>query len=287
MQKEKTKKRIGILRGGAGKYYASSIKKGGEIILHIHEKLSDKYKVVDILVDKDYVWHINGLPINTSILINKVDVVWNTSHPSFSNILDSLNIPNIGISSIYSILDNNKELLQKYIKDIGLNIPRFVIAPKTAEEVFRKFGSPWIIKNSNEIRIVKTFDELTKIINYGDDLIVEEFIAGKIASVHSVPKFRGQDIYTFPLGNLPAGKAGSRGIFRAEEKKKLEALAKSLHTITNTSHYLKSDFVLSPRGKVYLLQIDGIPNLKIGSHFEEVCESVGTKMHHVVEHILR
>ena len=49
-----TKKRIGILRGGTGKYYASSLKKGGEIIFHISENLADKYKVFDILVDKDY-----------------------------------------------------------------------------------------------------------------------------------------------------------------------------------------------------------------------------------------
>ena len=56
--KEKKTKRVGILRGGAGKNYLSSLKKGGEIILHISENLSDKYKPVDILVDKDYIWHI-------------------------------------------------------------------------------------------------------------------------------------------------------------------------------------------------------------------------------------
>ena len=48
----------------------------------------------------------------------------------------------------------------------------------------------------------------------------------------------------------------------------------------------KSDFVLNPHGKVYLLNIDSTPDLKPDSHFSQVCESVGAKTHHVVEHIL-
>ena len=276
MVETKSKKRVGILRGGSGKHYVHSLQKGGEIISYISLKLSDKYKVIDILVDKDYIWHLGGVPINTSDLVNKIDVVWNTSHPSFSNILDSLAIPNIG----------NKVFLSEQIKKFGVQMPRSIISPKNAKEVFEKFGAPWIIKNSNEIRLVKTFDELVEIINDSDDLIVEEFIAGKVASVHSVSGFRNEDIYIFPLGNLPAGKAGAFGSFSKEEKEKLSNLAKDLHKITNAIHYLKLDFILNPRGKVYLLQIDGMPDLKIDSHFSEACESVGAQMHNVVEHIL-
>ena len=112
----KSKKRVGILRGGTGKYYASSLKKGGEIILHISENLADKYKVFDILVDKDYIWHLNGVPVNPGDLISKVDVVWNTSHPSFSNILESLSIPNIGIGFFSSIFREQQRNVQRACK---------------------------------------------------------------------------------------------------------------------------------------------------------------------------
>ncbi|MFA6257560.1 MAG: hypothetical protein WC671_00935 [Candidatus Paceibacterota bacterium] len=273
------KKRVGVLRGGAGKNYLSSIKNGGDIILHISEKLGDKYKVVDILVDKDYIWHLSGIPINTSDLVNKVDVVWNTTHSSFSSILDSLDIPNVRISSFYSKLKNNRELLREHMKQIGLNTPRFVIAPKNAEVVFKKFGSPWIIKNSNEIKIIKTFNELAKNITGSDDLIVEEFIAGKVVSVHSVRKFRGEEIYVFPLGN-------SFSSFSFEEKEKIFTLVKDLNIYIGGMHYLKIDFILNPHGKVYLLQIDEMPDLNSDSHFSQVCEYVGAKPHHVIEHIL-
>jgi D-alanine-D-alanine ligase-like ATP-grasp enzyme len=275
----KTIKRIGILRGGTGKHYYSSLQKGGEIIFHISENLADKYKVFDILVDKDYIWHLNGVPILPADLAQKVDVVWNTSHPSFSNILESLSIPNISAGAFSSALENSREFLREHIKQIGLSMPRYLVSPKNSREVFEKFGAPWIVKILNEIKIVKTFDELTEIINGKKNVIVEEFIPGKIASVHSVPKFRDQDIYIFPLGN-------SFGIFSVEEKEKLANMAKILHKHLGAKHYLKSDFVLTPRGKIHLLQIDGMPDLKPNSHFSQVAESVGAKMSDVVEHIL-
>ena len=111
------------------------------------------------------------------------------------------------------------------------------------------------------------------------EILVEEFIPGKIASIHSVPKFRNEEIYIFPLGN-------SFGVFSAEEKNKLTSLAKTLHIHLGAKHYLKSDFLLTPRGKIYLLQIEENPDLKQDSHFSQVAESVGAKISDVVEHIL-
>jgi len=298
-----TIKRVGVLRGGAGKHYTSSLKKGGEIITHIFENLSDTYKPIDILIDKDYIWHINGMPILPADLVNKIDVVWNTTHPSFSNILDSLSIPNVSAPFFTSGLENSRDLLHEHIKNINLQMPKSIILPlyqkdfdgergqyaiKKAKEIHGKFPAPWIVKSFTEdsnmgIHLAKTFPELVDAIEDGvkheKSILVEEFIAGKVASTHSVPGFRGQDIYTFPLGN-------TFGNFSLEEKEKLTNLIKTLHKHINAKHYLKSDFVLTPRGKVYLLSIESIPDLKLGSHFSQVCESVGAKTHHVIEHIL-
>lgn len=283
-----TKKRVGILRGGTGRHYASSIKKGGEIIAYIFENLSDKYKPIDILVDKDYIWHCGGVPINPGDLVYQIDVVWNLSHPSFSNILESLSIPNIKSNPFLATLMNDRKMFQEYVKDIGIIMPRSVVNPKNAREVFEKFGAPWIVKSfaldSNMgIHLAKTFPELVDNIEdgvkHGQSILVEEFISGKVASLHSVPDFRGEDFYIFPPVNV-------FGDFSLEEKEKLIFLTKNLHKHIGEKHYLKSDFLLNKRGKVYLLDLDFTPNLKSHSHFSQACESVDAKMHHVVEHIL-
>ena len=298
-----TIKRVGVLRGGEGKHYASSLRKGGDVISHIFENLGEKYKVVDILVDNDYVWHVNGLPVSPSDLIHKVDIVWNTAHPSLSNILDSLSIPNVGASYFSSALENDRGVLMEHIKQIGVQMPRAVILPlyqqdfdgpvedyvvRKAKEVFNKFSSPWIVKSYTEdsnmgIHLAKTYPELMDAILDGvihkKSILVEEFIAGKVASIHTIPAFRGADIYTFPLGN-------TFGVMSAEERNKLVSLAKTLHVHVGAKHYLKSDFILNPRGKIYLINIESNPDLNKDSHFSQVCASVGAKMHHVVEHIL-
>jgi D-alanine-D-alanine ligase len=269
------KKRVGIVRGGEGKYYASSLKKGGEIISHISENLSDKYKVVDILVDKAGAWHLNGLPIIPADLFHKVDIVWNTAHPGISVILDNFSIPNIGNGFFSSALENSKDMLREHVKQIGVPMPKYVVSPKNAREVFEKFGSPWRVGN----KLVKTFPELEEVIRDSENILVEEFIAGKVASIHSVPLFRGEKIYTFPLGN-------AFGVFSSEEKEKLANLAKDLHRHIGAKHYLKSNFILDKRGKIYLLDIESTPDLDKDSHFAQVCESVGAQTHQVVEHIL-
>jgi len=273
------KKRVGILRGGEGKHYTSSLQKGGEIISQIFENLADKYKIFDILIDKDGAWHLNGKPIVPSDLIHKVDIVWNVAGNNFSNILNSLSIPHVSVGSFSSALQGNKDFLREHIKSIGVLMPRFIASPKNAKEVFEKFSSPWIVKISNEARVVKTFNELAEMIDGRNDAMVEEFILGKIATVHSVPDFRGQDFYTFPLGV-------SYGVFSDAEKEKLFNLAKVIHKHIGAKHYLKSDFVLTPRGKVYLLQVEDIPDLNPNSHLSQVALSVGAQTHHIIEHIL-
>ncbi|MFA5841090.1 MAG: hypothetical protein WC847_02360 [Candidatus Paceibacterota bacterium] len=309
-KKENKIKRVGVLRGGAGKNYASSLQKGGEIINQIFENLSHKYKVIDILIDTDGVWHLSGVPIKPADLYHKVDIIWNTSNPNISVTLDNLVIPNVGNSPYVSALQNSNAMLKEHAEKLGMQMPRSIVLPlyqkdfdgprelyaiKKAKEVFEKFSSPWIVKSFTEdtsmgIHLAQTFPELIDAIEDGvkheKSILVEEFIAGKVASVHSVSGFRmgdlpaqAGDIYTFPLGN-------SFGNFSQEEKERLSKLAKDLHKSIDAKYYLKSNFVLSPFDKVYLLGIGGTLDPNDNSHFSQVCESVGAKTHHIIDHIL-
>ena len=294
------------MRGGAGKQYQTSLKRGGNIISYIFDRFPDKYKIVDILIDKDHIWHLGGLPISPSDLSPRVDIVWNTTHPSFSNILNSLNIPNISSSSFSSSLVNSQEMLRKHMVQIGISIPRSIVLPiyqkdfsgppekyaiKKAREVFGKFSSPWVVrsfmpgedKTEMNVHLAQTFEELVDAISEGvvreTSILVEEFIAGKVVSIHCVPHFRGEELYIFPTVEV-------FGNFSQEDKKMLTILAKDLYHHLGAKHYLKSNLLLDKRGKVYLLDFEFTPNLKSYSHFSQACESASAKMHDVVEHIL-
>lgn len=294
-------KRIGILRGGVGEYYTSSLRRGGDLISHIFENLSDKYKTVDIFIDKNGDWHANGLPIVPADLVRKVDLIWDTSKlPGVALILDDFSIPNIGSNSFLRTFENNRKMLEAHMKSIGVKMPRSMVLPiyqkdfdgpenryaiKKAKEVFEKFSAPWIVKSftpdsSMGIHLVKTFGELVQAIEDGvkhqKSILVEEFIAGRPSTVHSVASFRGENIYVLPPQN-----------FTAEEKEIVITFAKDLHKHLAAEHYLKSDFIFHPKKGFFLTGIDFLPDLRNGSHFEKSCEFVGAKMHHIVEHILK
>jgi D-alanine-D-alanine ligase-like ATP-grasp enzyme len=296
--------KVGILRGGIGDNFLSSLQKGGDIISHISKSLADKYKVLDILIDKEGIWHLNGIPIVPADLMRKVDVIWNNiGHPKVSTILSDLSIPSIGGEYFSGVLENNKDMLRKHLKTIGVGMPRSVVLPsyqkdfdgpidkyatRKAKEVFEKFSSPWIVKSFTEdknmgIHLAKTFPELidaiTDGVNHGKSILVEEFIAGKVASVHSIPKYRGEDIYVFPIGN-------SFGVFSNDEKEKLAIFVKTLYQHLNIDHYLKSDLILDKKGKIHVLNIELKPDFKDNSHFQQVCDSVGAKTHHIIKHFL-
>lgn len=299
MEEVKVKKRIGIVRGGTGEHFQSSLLKSKNVISYIFDNLSDKYKIVDVLIDKDGVWHADGIPINPTDLMRKVDLLWNLSNcSSVSSVLSNISIPNVDNGSFSKSLERSKEMLKKHMKSVGIKMPRYLLLPiyqedfdgpierysiKKAKEVFEKFSSPWIVKSFSPdanmgIHLAKTFGELSGAIEDGvrhkKSILVEEFISGKVSSLHSVSSFRNQDIYVFP----PKG-------FVSKEKEEIISSIKEIHKHLDIKNYLKSDIILHPKLGLYLTGVDFIPDLREGSHFRESCESVGAQMHHIIENI--
>lgn len=296
-----TKIRVGILRGGTGENYTYSLRQGGDVISHIFENLSNKYKPIDILIDKDGVWHFGGMPSKPSDLVHKVDVVWNTSNSSLAITLNNFSIPNVGTGFFSETLGNNRDMLWEHMKGIGVNMPKHIILPlyqkdfdgerekyaiKKAKEIFEKFGAPWVVKSftpdSNMgVHVAKTFPQLAEAIEdavkHEKSILVEELIPGKNTSVHSVAGFRGEDVYNL----TPIEKS-----FSPSEKEKLSILARNLYEHFGATHYLKSDFVINPTRGIYLTGICFSPDLEKDSNFCKSCESVGAKVHHVIEHML-
>lgn len=291
--------KIGVLRGGIDKNYETSLQEGGDLISYIFENLFPKWQPVDILIDRDGIWHLGGIPIQPSELMHKVDVVWNLSHPSFSNILESFSIRNIGAPNFSSLAGNSREMLRLHMQSLGVKMPKYIVLPlyqedfdgsldeyaqKKAKEVFEKFSSPWIVKSLTEdvsmgVHVAKTFPELVKaikdVVSHGKSILIEELITGKNAEVHSVAQFRGEDVYTMPVYGLSS-----------MEKEKVHYLAKDLYRHLGAKHYLNSHFVLHPRGGIYLTNLKFVPNLRKESNFHQSCDLIGLKSHNIILHLL-
>lgn len=243
-----------------------------------------------------------GLPVLPAELLKKVDLVWNASHPSFSNTISQFSIPTIGAPSFHSIINGSREILREHMKQVGIKMPRHIILPAyqadfdgapeeyaitKAKEVHAKFGAPWLVKTfppspHTGIRVAKTFgelaeaiDELMKLGKGSQSILIEELITGTNAEVHSVGGFRGEDVYTTPVAGLTS-----------EEKEKITTLAQDLFQHLGVKSYLNSHFIVHPRGSVYLTGVEFLPDVTEDSNFCQSCELIGAQPSQIIEHLL-
>lgn len=297
MYPNNSKIKIGIIRGGMDNY-ENSITEGADIISHINKNFSDKYQTLDIFCNREGIIHINGLPVNLDRLAHIVDIVWNTN-PSMVNQLDNFSIKHISLTPFSNAVSSNRSMLEEHMKRVGVKMPRHLVIPayqidfdgdinkfafRKAKEVFEKFGSPWIVHtfgmdSNTGIHIAKTFEQLVNaildIVQSGKSILVEEFITGRVVSLHTVPKFRNQELYVIHNNNL-----------NTVEKENLINIAKNLHTNINANYYLKSSFVINKRGAVYLVNIDLKPNFKEYFNLDMSCQDRGINTVHILEHII-
>jgi D-alanine-D-alanine ligase-like ATP-grasp enzyme len=295
-----SKKKIGIVRGGAGEHYEKSLKKGGEVISFVFDKFYPKWTPVDVFVDREGVWHISGMPIVPADLVNKVDVVWNTT-PSATSIIDSIGIPKVETQALHNVLESNADKLREHMDTLGITMPRSTIltsylpgsdgsievyATNKGQEVFAKFPPPWVVRSisgkaSMGVHVAKTFPELVNAIIDGVEhecsILIEELIPGKPVTLHTLGNFRGEEVYHLPLPRS----------FRDDEKEIIQNFGEELFKSLGVKHYLKSDVVLSPTRGVSLLGISFMPDFRDNSHFCDSCEQVGAKSTHVFENFLK
>ena len=221
--------KVGVIRVGISSEYDVSLKTGGNVISHLlNDKLNKIYKPIDILIDKDGVWYIQGKPTSIEKVFNNVDVIFNALHGDYGEdgkvqqVLDTWGIPYTGSKSFPSAVGYNKVLSKEQFRLLGIKTPKHLLFPvyqkdfdgpiedyaiRKAKEVHSKISPPWIVKpvssgSSMGVIVCKTFDDLIRAFNDGVNqkvsVLVEEMIEGKEATVGVIENFRGKDLYVLP-----------------------------------------------------------------------------------------
>ena len=218
--------RVGVLRGGIGHEYNISLESGSFVLSHIPR---ERYQPIDILVDRDGVWHRNGVPMNPEEVAEHIDIVFNCLHGAdgedgrIQKFLESKGVPFVGSDSISSALTGHKGAAKERLSAIGYQTPKYMLLKdlskyaseedrhnhmrRKAMEVFKKMNGPWIVKPilgsaSTHTYLVTTFSELISILDYlsdlFDEILVEEYIEGKEVVSAILEDYRGQKHYATP-----------------------------------------------------------------------------------------
>ncbi|MFA6515242.1 MAG: D-alanine--D-alanine ligase [Candidatus Paceibacterota bacterium] len=221
--------KVGVIRGGISGEYEVSLASGAQVLSHLRSDiLKDKYHAIDIFIDRDGVWHTNGIPTTIDKIARKVDVIVNALHGDYGEDgkvqqeLEQWNIPYTGSGPFASAIGYNKYLAKQEFEKLGIKTPKHILFPvyqddfdgpkdryaeKKAREVWEKMAPPWIVKpltggSSMGVHVCKTFQDLVDAFEEGMDqkvsVLVEEFIKGKEATVGVINNFRGKNVYTLP-----------------------------------------------------------------------------------------
>lgn len=313
-----SKLRVGVLRGGLGDEYDISLKTGWEVISSLAQ---ERFNVSDVFIDKKNNWYINGVISSPIEIANRTDIVFNALHGQFGEdgrlqkILEDLGLPFTGSSSFGSALAMNKKLTKKIISDQGIKTPKSIVG-KIGEEVssmvdkiFNSFSPPWIIKPNNSgssigVSLVGNKEGLQmaceKAFKHSKEIIVEEYILGREATLGVVDNFRNQEIYTLPPVEikLPTNyrlfdfqsKYNDQteeicpGRFSPTEVKEMSDIASMVHKKLFLSGYSRSDFIISPKRGVYFLEVNSLPGLTSQSLFPKSLEAIGCDLKSFIEH---
>ena len=311
--------KVAVLRGGPGVENEVSMKSGKNVL----ENLSDKYIPMDVFVSKEGSWYLDGVAVQPEKIFRNVDVVFNAMHGEYGEdgkvqqLMDKFGVKYTGSKALASALGMNKVLAKEIFIKAGLKTPVYKVV-KNGENlkdidqtIFKTFPVPAIIKpggsgSSIGVSVVKTLKEILpaieKALKYSDVIIIEEFIKGKEATCGVVEKFRREPIYPllpieiatpkeFEFYGYEAKYSGCSsttcpGNFSEKEKKELQDMAIKAHSILGLRHYSRSDFIVSPKRGVYILEVNTLPGLTKDSLMPKSLEAVGCSFSYFLDHVI-
>lgn len=308
---------VGVVRGGMSPEYEVSLKTGGAVLKH----LPRHYKKVDVLIDKDGLWHKDGVPSSPDRIIRSVDVIFNALHGYYGEDgkiqkeLDRFGIRYTGSDSVSSAVGMNKILTKRAFLKQKIKTPVYTTVRREeglsrASRVFGAISQPWVIKpatlgSSIGVTIARSFDALQSALErafeYSDAAIVEEYIRGREATCGVIENFRGEAYYALPPIEIIPQSRGEFFDYSAKyngetkelcpshfslgEKKMLIEMAVAAHKAIGARHYSRSDFIVSPRG-IFALETNTLPGLTPESLVPKACEAIGLSFSDFLDHVI-
>lgn len=288
--------KVAVLRGGPSHGYEQSLKTGA-YVLNVLRELPDLYEPMDIFISRDGEWHRGGLVLRPEQALHDIDVVWNGLHGEYGEdgqiqrLLDSLKIPYTGSEALASSLSHNKHLAKDLYKQHSLLTPEFeLITEEDFNEdrllfIFRNFMHPVVVKPADGVHslgvgLAHTFHELKEVIKetfkHSPKVIVEEHIKGTLVSCCVVENAKGEDLYTLiPTGRRPQG-----------ENEIISYMSRKAHEALGLRHYSSSDFIITPRGRIYILETNALPAIHEEAPLQESLSATGWKSDALVRHLL-
>ncbi len=310
---------VSVLRGGVGEEHDVSLKTGMNVLRRLEHS---EYRPVDVYIDRSGVWYVRGMPLAPQRALSSTDVVFNALHGHYGEDggvqreLERLGVPYTGSGPLASSIAMNKVLAKEMLSPYGIKTARHITLTVTPDletrliELFRTFPQPVVVKPINSgssvgVTLANGFIEfgnaVKKAFQYAKEVMVEEYIRGREATVGVIDKLRGSDIYKLPpveiilpnknqIFDYDAKYGGATreecpASFNRADVEALEDAAAVVHERLGLRHYSRSDFIVTKHGP-YFLEVNTLPGLTDQSLLPKALTAVGVSMDEFLTHVL-
>ena len=220
-------------------------------------------------------------------------------------LLDVLGVPYTGSGRLASALAMDKDLSKRVLRDAGVAVPRWVMAPASADVAAREVGFPCIVKPSNEgssvgLSLVRDPADLaaavTAAASWDAEVMIEEYIPGRELTVGIVGD------RALPVGEIiprhelfdyeckyTTGMAEE--IFPAPIPPALaertQAAALMAHRALKLGGYSRIDFRVGADGGIFCLEANTLPGMTANSLIPKAARAAGMAFPDLCEAICR
>jgi len=232
---------------------------------------------------------------------------------SVPGLLDLMGIPHTGSDALASAICRNKILTKHFGRTVGVEFPDGIVVdpgePDSArEKILSETGLPAILKpidsaSSIDVLLARDGQELDRALEslkgYAS-IMVEPFLTGREVTVGILEKdgmpsalpVIGLDIKNQPYQNFQA-KYGA-GEMEFEIPAKLDAataaavqgVAVKLHGAVGCRGYSRTDMIISPEGRVRVLEINAFPGIGPFSEFPKAAALSGVSYPELISCLL-
>lgn len=309
-----------MLRGGPSSEYDISLETGKSVLDNLS---SERYVPIDIVAHNNGSWHVGGVEQKPEQVFAKIDVLWNALHGHFGEdgklqrYLDMHGVPYTGSGALASALGMHKHLAKDFFRKNGIKTPLAVLVrPEEdillrAKDIWRTFPHPAVVKpasagSSMGVGVINEYDALVDALLqarlFSDIVMIEEYIQGREATCGTIENFRGQTTYALAPAEVILPKEKTfydfdakyvnfcrdicPGRFSNAEKHELQEIAQEVHEMLSLRHYSRSDFIVSPKRGIYLLEVNTLPSLTKESLMTKSLDAIGFPLQQFLDHII-
>lgn len=304
--------RIGVLLGGRSAERDVSLRTGDAIYRALINKGFNAVKI-DV-----------GLDIAEKLKEEKVELAFLALHGPYGEdgtiqgLLEMLDIPYTGSNVLASAVAMDKITTKKLFVYEGLPTPNFHVIysrninktgiNKQIEELLQKISLPFVVKAPTQgstigIYFVRTLDEIVPAINealrYGKEVLIEEMVDG----VEVTASVLGNDEpVALPLIEI----VSATGVYDYQAKytvglsdhiipprlpdeiqNTIKDLAVKAYLALGCRGLSRVDFIVTPKGQAYILEVNTIPGMTETSLFPDAAKAAGINFPDLIEKLVQ